>query len=37
MADMLESIDNLPDISFIDNLTLEEVQALLLNARLPQS
>ena len=32
MADMLESIDNLPDISFIDNLTLEEVQALLLNA-----
>lgn len=32
MADMLESIDNLPDISFIDNLTLGEVQALLLNA-----
>ena len=32
MADMLESIDNLPDISFIDNLALEEVQALLLNA-----
>lgn len=32
MADMLESIDNLPDISFIDNLTLVDVQALLLNA-----
>lgn len=32
MADMLESIDNLPDISFIDNLTLLDVQALLLNA-----
>lgn len=32
MADMLESIDNLPDISFIDDLTLTDVQALLLNA-----
>ena len=32
MADMLESIDNLPDISFIDNLTLVDAQALLLNA-----
>lgn len=32
MADMLESIDNLPDISFIDNLKLTDVQALLLNA-----
>ena len=32
MADMLERIDNLPDISFIDNLTLVDVQALLLNA-----
>ncbi len=32
MADMLESIDNLPDISFIGNLKLTDVQALLLNA-----
>lgn len=32
MADMLESIDKLPDISFIDDLTLLDVQALLLNA-----
>ena len=31
-ADILESIDNLPDISFIDNITLTDVQALILNA-----
>lgn len=31
MSDILDSIDNLPDISFIDNLTLTDVQALLLN------
>lgn len=32
MADTLESIDNLPEISFIDDLTLEDVQSLLINA-----
>lgn len=32
MADMLESLDKLPDISFIDDLTLVDVQELLLNA-----
>ncbi len=31
MADSLESIDSLPDISFIDNLTLEDVQTQMLN------
>lgn len=31
MSNILESIDELPDISFIDNLKLEDVQALLLN------
>lgn len=30
MSDTLETIDNLPDISFIDNLTLEDVQSLLI-------
>lgn len=32
MSDILESIDNLPDISFIDNLTLTDVQARMFNA-----
>ena len=32
MADMLAGIDSLPDISFIDDLTLTDVQALVLNA-----
>lgn len=32
MSDILESIDNLPDISFIDNLTLTDVQARVINA-----
>lgn len=32
MSDVLNNIDELPDISFIDNLTLQDVQALLLNA-----
>lgn len=32
MSDILEHIDNLPDISFIDDMTLTDVQALLLNA-----
>ena len=31
MSDMLNTIDNLPDISFIDGLTLEQVQSQLLN------
>lgn len=31
-TDILESIDNLPDISFIDDMTLTDVQALVLNA-----
>lgn len=31
MSDILESIDNLPDISFIDNLTLTDVQTKLIN------
>jgi phage-related baseplate assembly protein len=31
MADTLEAIDNLPDISFIDDMTLEDVQSLLIN------
>lgn len=31
MADSLQNIDNLPDISFIDDLRLEDVQALLIN------
>lgn len=30
MSDTLESIDKLPDISFIDDLTLEDVQSLLI-------
>lgn len=32
MSDVLESIDSLPDISFIDDLTLEDVQTRLINA-----
>ena len=32
MSDYLENIDNLPDISFIDNKTLEDVQVLLINS-----
>ena len=32
MSDYLENIDNLSDISFIDNKTLEEVQVLLINS-----
>ena len=32
MADMLERLDKLPDIKYIDNLTLTDVQALVLNA-----
>lgn len=32
MADRLNSIKELPDISFIDNMTLEDVQIFLLNA-----
>lgn len=32
VSDILESIDNLPDISFIDNLTLTDVQARVINA-----
>jgi len=31
LSDILNTIDNLPDISFIDNLTLEDIQSLLLN------
>lgn len=31
MSDILNSIDNLPDISFIDNLTLENIQNQILN------
>lgn len=31
-TDILQSIDNLPDISFIDDMTLTDVQALVLNA-----
>lgn len=32
MSDLLESIKDLPDISFIDNLTLSDVQSLIINA-----
>ncbi len=32
MSDYLENIDNLSDISFIDNKTLEDVQVLLINS-----
>ena len=30
MADILDTIDNLPDISFIDDLTLQDMQTLLI-------
>lgn len=32
MSDILNTIDSLPDISFIDNMTLEGLQSLLLNS-----
>ena len=32
MADILDAIDNLPDISFIDDLTLQDMQNLMITA-----
>lgn len=32
MSEILNTIDNLPDISFIDNMTLEDIQSLMLNS-----
>ena len=31
MSDILNTIDNLPDISFIDGLSLEDIQSRMLN------